>query len=493
VYTQFPVSPEETGEFFDLIIVGGGLTGLMAAHEYAKQSGGSRRCLILENHPIFGGEARQNDFQVDGYRLVGPQGSNDFYPPAEGSNTQIDQFFTDFNLPRKYAFQEWDSNLKPLRFSYDNYTNMDGFEEGHVDVSYYFDQKCGASKPVWMRNIWSNNLAGTPFSDKAKADLLRWRKDAGNTGDDDPHFLDTITYKHYLENIKGYDPEVTKFSQPMVGLLGGVGSDAISARVGHGLVSAYHTTPRLTLSFPGGNSTMARHLMRGLIPGSISGEFTFKGVLNGRVNFAALDLADQSTRIRLRSTVNRVEHQHRSNEKDLVLVTYERDGRIYQTRAHTVIMASGGWITKRVVADLPDDIRSAYEEFQYAPALIANVALNNWRFLYRLGAPAVRLDRTTALCLVTVQIFDETWLSATITRPCTQISRRFSPSTWESTRRGIRRTSKVSSGACDFFPQAMSSMRERYAGRWTRCFQRLDSMQSGTLPVLSSTAGAMLV
>jgi len=390
VYTQFPVSPEETGELFDLIIVGGGLTGLMAAHEYAKQSGGSRRCLILENHPIFGGEARQNDFEVDGYRLVGPQGSNDFYPPAEGSNTQIDQFFTDFNLPRKYAFQEWDSNLKPLRFSYDNYTNMDGFEEGHVDVSYYFDQKSGASKPVWMRNIWSNNLAGTPFNDKAKADLLRWRKDAGNTGDDDPHFLDTITYKHYLENVKGYDPEVTKFSQPMVGLLGGVGSDAISARVGHGLVSAYHTTPRLTLSFPGGNSTMARHLMRGLIPDSISGDFTFEGVLNGMVNFAALDRADQSTRIRLRSTVTRVEHQHRSNEKDLVLVTYERDGRIYQARARTVIMASGGWITKRVVADLPEDIRSAYEEFQYAPALIANVALHNWRFLYRLGAPAVR-------------------------------------------------------------------------------------------------------
>jgi spermidine dehydrogenase len=393
-YQQHPQPPEETGELFDLIIVGGGLTGLMTAHEYAKHSEGRQHCLILENHPVFGGEARQNEFEVNGYRLVGPQGSNDFYPPQEGSNTQLDQFFTEFHLPRTYTFQTWNPALKPLRFSFDNYANMDGFEEGYVDVAYYFDEKSGARKPSWMLNIWSNNLKGTPFTDRAREDLLNWRHDSGRAGDEDPRFLDTITYKHYLEVVKGYDPEVTKFSQPIVGLLGGVGSDAVAARVGHGLVFTYQKSPRHTLSFPGGNSTMGRHLVRGLIPGSISGEFTFEGVMNGRIDFAALDKLGQPTRIRLRSTVIRVEHEaHASTKegtKDLVAVTYECKGRVCRTRARAVVMASGGWVNKRILFGMPEDIRSAYEQFLYAPALIANVALTNWRFLYKLGAPAVR-------------------------------------------------------------------------------------------------------
>jgi spermidine dehydrogenase len=391
-YQQFPQAAEDTDEIFDLIIVGGGLTGLMTAHEYVKHSEGREHCLILDNHSVFGGEARQNEFDVHGYHLVGPQGSNDFYPPEEGSKTQLDQFFTDFKLPRTYSFQSWNAALKPLRFSYDNYANMDGLDEGYVDVGYYFDQKSGASKPNWMLNIWSNDLAGTPFSERAKKDLLQWRHESGKAGEDDPRFLDTITYKHYLEVVKGYDPEVTKFSQPMVGLLGGVGSDAVAARVGHGLVSAYQKEPRRTLSFPGGNSTMGRHLVRGLIPGSIAGEFSFAGIMNGRINFGALDKPEQSTRIRLRSTVIRVEHeaQGSAQNKDAVAVTYESKGKLYRTRARAVVMASGGWINKRILVRMPDEIRAAYNQFFYAPALIANVALTNWRFLYKLGAPAVR-------------------------------------------------------------------------------------------------------
>jgi spermidine dehydrogenase len=143
------------------------------------------------------------------------------------------------------------------------------------------------------------------------------------------------------------------------------------------------------MSYPGGNSTMGRHLVRRLIPESISGEFTFEGVNNGRINFAALDRAGQPTRIRHRSTAIRVEHQAREG-KDVVEVTYECNGRIYRSKASAVVMASGGWINKHIVAGLPDDIRAAYDQFTYAPAIIANVALNNWRFLYKLGAPAVR-------------------------------------------------------------------------------------------------------
>jgi spermidine dehydrogenase len=55
-----------------------------------------------------------------------------------------------------------------------------------------------------------------------------------------------------------------------------------------------------------------------------------------------------------------------------------------------VVMASGGWINKHLLVDMPEDLRSAYELFSYAPALIVNVALRQWRFLYDLNITACR-------------------------------------------------------------------------------------------------------
>ena len=64
----------DTGETFDLVIVGGGLSGLSAAYHFARATDGQKRALILENHPIFGGEAKQNEFVVQGVRMIAPQG-----------------------------------------------------------------------------------------------------------------------------------------------------------------------------------------------------------------------------------------------------------------------------------------------------------------------------------------------------------------------------------------------------------------------------------
>jgi spermidine dehydrogenase len=73
-----------------------------------------------------------------------------------------------------------------------------------------------------------------------------------------------------------------------------------------------------------------------------------------------------------------------------VAILYEKGGKLYRTLANRAVIASAGWINRHLLADLPSDLRAAYDEFQYAPALSVNVALTNWRFLYKLGAPAVR-------------------------------------------------------------------------------------------------------
>lgn len=368
-------SAADTGEEFDLIIVGAGLSGLGGAYYYHKATGGSRQVLILENHAMFGGHCKQNEFVVDGHRLIGPQASNDFGVPRKGSGGQMDELFDELHIPREFQWAEWDRTLDPLRIPRDNYSHMDGINDTQVDVGYYFSGK-------WTNNIFANQLADAPFPDNAKRDLMKWRTTTGG-GEQVQRHLDSITYKQYIEGELGLGPEVTKFVEPVVGLICGASPDAVCARAGHTLVRPMNSPGGI--SFPGGNTTFARHVVKALIPESMPGEPSFENVLTTSVNFKALDVKGSPTRIRLGATVIRVEHQGSG-----VAVTYDLGGKLYRSRGRTALAASAGWANRNTIADLPAELKAAYGQFVYAPALSVNVALRQWRFLYKLRAPAVR-------------------------------------------------------------------------------------------------------
>lgn len=383
--------PASTGEVFDVIIVGGGITGLTAAFYAAKRG---ETCLVLENHPIFGGEAKQNEFLVNGTRLIAPQGSNDFGVPRQGSGWQSD-LWDELRMPREFAWSEpVDASLRMAR---DNYQPMEGVGEYGVDIGYFFDEHSSIAptrKPTWLKNIWQNDLADLPVSDAVRASLLKWRSTNPDTkgmqGEAFGRYLDSMTYRDYLEKVAGYGPDITKMIEPVIGLISGASPDAISAHAAQqigmpGVSRARGRSSGLGLSFPGGNVTYARHLMKALIPDAIRGEQSFDGILNGAVNWAALDRTGQSTRIRVGATVARVAHAG-----DGVDVTYAMGGKLYTARAKRVAMASGGWVNKHVIGELPADISEAYTKFLYAPALIVNVALTNWKFMQKLGITAAR-------------------------------------------------------------------------------------------------------
>jgi spermidine dehydrogenase len=226
-YDPLAANVADTGETFDLIVAAAGLSGLGAAYYYAKATDSKKHCLVLENHPIFGGHCKQNEFMVNGQRLIGPQASNDFAVPREGSHSQMDELFTELHIPREFDFARWSRALKPLRFARDNYSHMDGINDTQVDVGYFFDRSSGPDKPTWVRNIFSNDLAGTPFPDEAKRDLMKWRH---TTARADPRHLDSITYKEHLEGALGLRPEVTQFVEPVIGLICGASPDAVCAR-----------------------------------------------------------------------------------------------------------------------------------------------------------------------------------------------------------------------------------------------------------------------
>jgi len=395
VYTPLPTHTIDTGELYDVVIVGGGIAGLAAAYTVAKDTGRSKTRLVLENHPIFGGGAKQNEFMVNGVRLVRPQASNQFGVPRESSTSISNEAWTDFGLPRSFDYQDVDASADGLRIPLDNYAHMDGVNESQVNVGYYFDESTGATSPAWVRNIWKNDLADAPFSPAVKADLLRWRRTSADTSNEFRRHLDTMTYAEYLEGVLKLSPEVTKFAAPIVGLINGAGPDAVSAfaaaQIGMpGVGRVRSQTGPLPKSFPGGNSTYARHFVKYLIPAAISGAPGLAGVFNGRVTFPALDRAGEAVRIRLGATVVRVEHAQSATEGEHVMVAYEKDGQPYRVKARAVVMASGGGMSRAILADMPEDLKPAYATFQHAPALVVNVALTNWHFLHQLGAPCAR-------------------------------------------------------------------------------------------------------
>jgi spermidine dehydrogenase len=85
VYERASTDAVDTGEEYDCVIVGGGISGLAAALFFQREGGANRTCLVLENHPIFGGEAKRNEFNVDGQRLTAHQGSAACFPPLPGT------------------------------------------------------------------------------------------------------------------------------------------------------------------------------------------------------------------------------------------------------------------------------------------------------------------------------------------------------------------------------------------------------------------------
>jgi len=142
--------------------------------------------------------------------------------------------------------------------------------------------------------------------------------------------------------------------------------------------------------FPGGNTTIARLMLKSLIPAAIAGPHSVEGVTRNNVEMFALDVPASQARIRLSSTVLSVEHDGEPSKTNSLTVAYLKNGRVYRLNARSAVMAGGSWTTKHIVKGLPEAHRAAYAQFYRSPCMMANVALRNWRFLYRLGMSGCR-------------------------------------------------------------------------------------------------------
>jgi spermidine dehydrogenase len=390
-------------ETYDLVIVGAGIAGLGAAFEYVKRAR-DRSCLMLDNHPIFGGESKENEFDVHGVRLIGPQGANGFFVPEAVANPDTaagdPRYYAELGIPREFRYRDSPSSETPLRFSPDNYEFLVRGLERHTSVGHCFSAP-GPEAATWATDIWARRLANTPLPPTARRTLLRWHA-AGATrrfasDAEAVRALDVMSYEAFLASELGLGPEAARYADLFLASACGLGSDAVSAYAAYRLPMpglADPLPPGLRRqSFPGGNSGFARYFVKRLVPDAIAGDDRFEHIITGRINLAALDRAGQPLRMRLSATVVRVEHEGDAASADRVRITYLRGGRLHEIRARAVIMATGAWMNRHVVRDLPPEHRAAYARFVHAPFLVANVALTNWRFLHRLGVTAAIWNR----------------------------------------------------------------------------------------------------
>jgi spermidine dehydrogenase len=400
IYDPLPNDVVDTGENYDCVILGGGISGLAAALFFQRGAAAGMKCLVLDNHSIVGGEAKQNEFLVDGKRLIAHQGSAIYQIPYPHSF--LGHFYDSIGLKTpKLTYQRWSGSEPELPLSQTPY-QATGLQHGQY--GFWFGAKFGHKPGMWVIDPLGKNLKGAPVSEAARVEWLRWLKGEPvekkkferptAEGDATSRYLDSITLeRHYMERFGLSQQTIRTFLSPVEGGGSGLGPDALSAYSDYAF-EMLHPLPEENggsdQMFPGGNATIARLMLKSLIPGAIDGAASVEEVCRNRVNFAAVDVPEAATRVRLSATAIHVAHQGDPGKSDSVTIVYLKEGRLYKVKARSVVMAGGSWTTRHIVKDLPETHRNAYAQFYRSACMMANVAVRNWRFLYKMGMSGCR-------------------------------------------------------------------------------------------------------
>ncbi|MBZ5705085.1 MAG: NAD(P)-binding protein [Acidobacteriia bacterium] len=406
--------PVDTGETYDLVVVGGGISGLAAAHYFRKVAGPKARILILDNHDDFGGHAKRNEFRAGNRFLLGYGGTFSIESPAP------------YSAVAKGLIEELGIDVA----SYPRYVDKKLYSSLGLRPKIFFDKETfGADKLVANPNLRGGGeseheaeagakvlemfLKEAPLSDQAKADCQRlFGGDQdylpGLSAEEKKGRLARMSYNRFLTDLVKVAPEVVSLLQPMPQPLFGVGFDAVSAQDAWGLGAPgfdgmnlgapgkgmnrdaipNDEAEKYFFHFPDGNASIARLLVRKLIPQAIPGS-SATDVVTSRANYAKLDDPVSAVRIRLNSTVVRVKHVGDPASAKEVEVAYARGGKVYTARAAHAILACWHVVIPYMCEELPDAQKEALASAAKVPLLYTNVVLRNWTSCQKLGASSI--------------------------------------------------------------------------------------------------------
>lgn len=351
----------DTAEEYDLVIVGAGLGGLTAAFYYHLERP-EAKILLLDGHADFGGEAQRNEMTIKGQRIIGPQ-ATDYQWAISPEYKMVQKLWKDLGIDLSPSSElAMPPEATPEHMFINGKWIMDFWETGYYSDASPWSKKIQDDYDAFFEALGSFKWEPWP---KAKKEIAE---------------LDKITYKEWMKDVNGWDPQLIRLIDMWIRSSYGAGADTMSAACafwnyagGSGGFTQY--------KWPGGLSGFARHLVNALIPKALNGQ----DVIYGELDYPSLDHSDNTVRIRLNSTVVDVRHEGDPESSDHVVIKYLNGDNLYQLKAKSVIMAGGGYMTKHIVKDLPKKQKKAYEKFHYAPYLMVNVWVNNSRALDRLN------------------------------------------------------------------------------------------------------------
>jgi spermidine dehydrogenase len=408
-------TPVDTGEVFDLVVVGGGISGLSAAHFFRKAAGPQARILILDNHDDFGGHAKRNEFHIGNAFRLGFGGTFSIESPAP------------YSAVAKQLVEELGIDVA----SYPQYVSKGLYRSQGMGAHIFFDKETfGADKlvpnplaagmsetgdrPGSDPETWKKFYAEAPLSDAAKQDfrrLFQEKKDylPGLTSDEKKARLARMSYAKFLKEVVGVDDGVVRTYQALPHPLFGVGIDAVSAQDAWGLklpgFAGMNLDPtpgkgmnrdaiynaeaeKYFFHFPDGNASIARMLVRKLIPEAIPGH-SAADIVMARADYSKLDQASSPVKIRLSSTAVRVKHDGDPAKAKQVEVSYARGGKVYTVKAANCILACWHVVIPYICDELPDKQKDALADAAKVPLLYTNVALRDWTTWQKLGVSSV--------------------------------------------------------------------------------------------------------
>ena len=392
---EFP-PPRDTGEEYDLVVVGAGISGLAAAYFYRQQHGADTRILLLDNHDDFGGHARRNEFHQGGPMRL-----------AWGGTVNIEHWkYSDVGnrLLREIGV---DIDRLLADFEYDWGSSGTGLAEAVFfdEASYGRDALLAGMTSLSRENLLAMGER-IPISAAGRQSLLRFAAAEGDllanlAEGERERLLHGTRYTDFLrEHGRLTDDAIQIFGNSTVGIWG---VPAWEMSVAEGLETGLPGAHILGVDpaefeddehlpsamFPDGNASIARLLVRQLIPAAFPGmeaDTDPFSIVTADLDYGELDRPSSPARLRLNATVLRV-----ANRDGGVDVHYARAGTLHAVRARQCIMACYNRIIPHLCPELPEQQKAGLAQCIKRPMGTINVELRNGHAIEESGVASASL------------------------------------------------------------------------------------------------------